>query len=273
VKKCGKVNIGGRSILSEHAYSKSSSPPPDRRFRYLWPRTADRTTSSRNQTALGGGPGNRRVYAPLSRPALILGPSPRCKGAGLASPLLPALLDIACRRLRWFAANHKSIPAGPRASGSGLSRGRHDHTQGQRPSAWAMHRALIPASFPRAPYRPPSPLVLMLNTYRGWESRRFETRRPRPARAGRCVSARHARFASSTVDGQPDETFPGTRPSSTSSGSAPRRQFHHGFALALTALPGAGLSVPDHMKQKEGGGEEERGGGRGGGSGEGSEMW
>ena len=132
---------------------------------YLWPRTPIHDIQSKIKQRVGAG--DREVDAPRSRPALILRQIAALQGAGL----LPAgfsVLDIACGDALVLLQIKNAHPAAS-CFGADFHAGGIDTHAEVSAAGVGLHRALIQHLF-RAPVAPPFDLVLMLNTYRGWES-------------------------------------------------------------------------------------------------------
>ena len=132
---------------------------------YLWPRTPIHDIQSKIKQRVGAG--DREVDAPRSRPALILRQIAALQGAGLL-PAAFSVLDIACGDALVLLQIKKAHPAAA-CFGADFHAGGIDTHAEVSAAGVGLHRALIQHLF-RAPVAPPFDLVLMLNTYRGWES-------------------------------------------------------------------------------------------------------
>ena len=132
---------------------------------YLWPRTPIHDIQSKIKQRVGAG--DREVDAPNSRPALILRQIAALQGAGVL-PAAFSVLDIACGDALVLLQIKHAHPAAA-CFGADFHAGGIDTHAEVSAAGVGLHRALIQHLF-RAPVAPPFDLVLMLNTYRGWES-------------------------------------------------------------------------------------------------------
>jgi hypothetical protein len=132
---------------------------------YLWPRTPIHDIQSKIRQRVGAG--DREVEVPRSRSAQILRQIAALQGAGLL-PEAFRLLDIACGDALVLLQIKKAHPAAA-CFGADFHAGGIDTHAEVSATGVSLHRALIQHLF-RAPITPPFDLVLMLNTYRGWES-------------------------------------------------------------------------------------------------------
>ena len=161
---------------------------------YLWPRTPIHDIQSKIKQRVGAG--DREVDEPRSRPALILWQIAVLQGAGLL-PAAFSVLDIACGDALVLLQIKNAHPAAA-CFGADFHAGGIDTHAEVSAAGVGLHRALIQHLF-RAPIAPPFDLVLMLNTYRGWESADLKPEdRDLPALADAWLRD-NARFAILTV--------------------------------------------------------------------------
>ncbi len=161
---------------------------------YLWPRTPIHDIQSKIKQRVGAG--DREVAAPRSRPALILRQIAALQGAGVL-PAAFSVLDIACGDALVLLQIKKTHPSAV-CFGADFHAGGIDTHAEVSTAGVGLHRTLIQHLF-RAPVAPPFDLVLMLNTYRGWESADLKPEdRDLPALADAWLRD-HARFAILTV--------------------------------------------------------------------------
>ncbi|MCE9611222.1 MAG: hypothetical protein K8R23_13585 [Chthoniobacter sp.] len=161
---------------------------------YLWPRTPIHDIQSKIKQRVGVG--DREVDAPNSRPALILRQIAALQRAGGLSAAF-SVLDIACGDALILLQIKSAHPAAA-CFGADFHAGSIDTHEEVSAAGIGLHRALIQHLF-RAPVAPPFDLVLMLNTYRGWESADLKPEdRDLPALADAWLRD-NARFAILTV--------------------------------------------------------------------------
>ncbi len=166
----------------------------DAKGAYLWPRTPIHDIQAKIKQRVGAG--DREIAVPRSRPALILRQIVALQGAGLL-PAAFSLLDIACGDALVLLQIKHAHPAAA-CYGADFHAGGIDTHAEVSAAGVGLHRALIQHLF-RAPIAPPFDLVLMLNTYRGWEFADLKPEdRDLPARADAWLSA-NTRFAILTV--------------------------------------------------------------------------